>query len=1021
MTCLYFRGIHGFDGGQQNCIILSTAYGEYNLLKPSEEYTCIMGDFYERIRISKVTIEYLEEFHYLQPTYEDLLMVIKESSIPELDDMMMTEEMLHKHARYICDQVVSLEVDDEDEPPLITLPCMRELIKLFGIKFGKRQTKPKLQHKKKTAAASWTKATTTSLVRNTFEMFFSNQLEQQAEKDLVVRRKRCGICDTCQLPDCGKCSACRAMGKFGGSGKTKKACVQRNCPNMAVEQAEESDPEDEEEYRQLSEKNNSDSMEDGVPVKLTGAGVKNIQWVGEPVKSEMNKMYYEKVKINDLEVQIGDFVMVDTMSPSIPHLVTKITYMWKEAMTPKAGFFHGQVFFRASESVLGEVSDPREVFLADRCCNGAPLSSVLRLAYVEKREVPADWFNLGGVDDKDELLEDDGKNYYYQKFYDKLFARFEDLPSDPLCSNESRKHRFCPSCDRKSKKYALTIPKVINKVETKSESLKESNKSEWETVKWREFEFKKGGAVFLKPGTFKFKNMRNEDNPVKPKIDKVDETIYTEYYRKSDSNMRGSNVDTVEPFCVGYIDAVLARGEGPLVNPQDIYLKVNVLYRPENTSKEDYTADDLNMVYWSDEQREIQFSAVMGPCKLVHIDNIPEETTVAEWSAQDFNRFYFRQAYHKVEGKFMEAPESAKSIGNMGIKKGKLKGKGKGKGTKVETDQPTKVEEVKVKPLKTLDVFAGCGGLSEGLHQSGIAVSHWAIESMSAAARAYQLNNPKCTVYTEDCNTLLKGAMEGSTRSTEGHLLPQRGEVELLCGGPPCQGFSGMNRFNSREYSNFKNSLVASYLSYCDYYRPKYFILENVRNFVAFKKGMVLKLTLRCLLKMGYQCTFGVVQAGNYGVPQTRRRLIILASAPGYGLPLYPEPTHVFSRRACTLSVAIDGKRFISNIIWDESAPRRTCTIRDAMSDLPFVSNGAVKPEIEYGSSPVSHFQRMIRSKDPSARLRDHICKNMAPLIQARITRIPTTPGSDWRDLPNVAVTLSDGSRSKVRRALLLI
>lgn len=53
-----------------------------------------------------------------------------------------------------------------------------------------------------------------------------------------------------------------------------------------------------------------------------------------------------------------------------------------------------------------------------------------------------------------------------------------------------------------------------------------------------------------------------------------------------------------------------------------------------------------------------------------------------------------------------------------------------------------------------------------------------------------------------------------------------------------------------------QNSLVASYLSYCDYYRPKFFILENVRNFVSFKKSMVLKLTLRCLLKMGYQVSW---------------------------------------------------------------------------------------------------------------------------------------------------------------------
>ncbi len=131
----------------------------------------------------------------------------------------------------------------------------------------------------------------------------------------------------------------------------------------------------------------------------------------------------------------------------------------------------------------------------------------------------------------------------------------------------------------------------------------------------------------------------------------------------------------------------------------------------------------------------------------------------------------------------------------------------------------------------------------------------------------------------------------------------------MLCGGPPCQGFSGMNRFNSREYSQFKNSLVTSYISYCDYYRPRFFLLENVRNFVSFKKGMVLKLTLRCLIKMGYQCTFGVLQAGQYGVPQTRRRAIILAAAPGEVLPWYPEPTHCFSPRGVQLTVMVDDRK----------------------------------------------------------------------------------------------------------------
>ena len=67
-----------------------------------------------------------------------------------------------------------------------------------------------------------------------------------------------------------------------------------------------------------------------------------------------------------------------------------------------------------------------------------------------------------------------------------------------------------------------------------------------------------------------------------------------------------------------------------------------------------------------------------------------------------------------------------------------------------------------------------------------------------------------------------------------------------------------------------------------------------------------------------------VFQAGNFGVSQTRRRAFILAAAPGEKLPLFPEPTHVFSRRGCQLTVVVDDQKFISNSRWFYSAPYRT-------------------------------------------------------------------------------------------------
>ena len=171
--------------------------------------------------------------------------------------------------------------------------------------------------------------------------------------------------------------------------------------------------------------------------------------------------------------------------------------------------------------------------------------------------------------------------------------------------------------------------------------------------------------------------------------------------------------------------------------------------------------------------------------------------------------------------------------------------------------------------------------------------------------------------------------------------------------------------------------------------------------------------------------------------------------------------------------------QFQSNITRLSSAPYRTITVRDAMSDLPEIRNGASNDEISYNGDAISHFQRQVRDPivsvlfflfcagllcsciirygketngcfiqagikfvllltllsiskscelqcpillcfNPKMRgtqyqpvLRDHICKEMNPLVAVRMRYIPTAPGSDWRDLPNSIVRLSDGTYTK--------
>ncbi|KAK2119399.1 DNA (cytosine-5)-methyltransferase 1 [Saguinus oedipus] len=146
---------------------------------------------------------------------------------------------------------------------------------------------------------------------------------------------------------------------------------------------------------------------------------------------------------------------------------------------------------------------------------------------------------------------------------------------------------------------------------------------------------------------------------------------------------------------------------------------------------------------------------------------------------------------------------------------------------------------------------------------------------------------------------------------------------------------------------------------------------------------------------MGYQCTFGVLQAGQHGVAQTWRQAIILAAAPGEKLPLFPEPLHVFAPQTCQLSMVVDDKKFMNNITRLSLGPFRTITVRDMVSDLLEVRNGASALEISYNGEPQSWFQRQLRGIQYQPILRDHICKNMRALVAACMRHILLAPGSN--------------------------
>lgn len=128
--------------------------------------------------------------------------------------------------------------------------------------------------------------------------------------------------------------------------------------------------------------------------------------------------------------------------------------------------------------------------------------------------------------------------------------------------------------------------------------------------------------------------------------------------------------------------------------------------------------------------------------------------------------------------------------------------------------------------LRTLDIFSGCGGLSEGLHQAGVVSTKWAVEYEDEAAKAHKENHKDCTVFCNNSSVILQRAMSqhgylddccaceaavekaNALPSSIADQLPAPGDVDFVCGGPPCQGYSGMNRFNQGEWSMTQNSMV---------------------------------------------------------------------------------------------------------------------------------------------------------------------------------------------------------------------
>lgn len=287
--------------------------------------------------------------------------------------------------------------------------------------------------------------------------------------------------------------------------------------------------------------------------------------------------------------------------------------------------------------------------------------------------------------------------------------------------------------------------------------------------------------------------------------------------------------------------------------------------------------------------------------------------------------------------------------------------------------------------LTCIDLFAGAGGLTEGLREAGFS-SLYANEWIPQYAATFARNHPGVQVDSRD----IRDVDAGEIRKSLG-LEPR--ELDLVAGGPPCQGFS-INA-PKRSSDDYRNHLFLEYLKFVDEFRPRAVLIENVPGMVSFDGGGTLDAIVLALAQLGYGADVRVLYAPHFGVPQTRWRTVILGNREG-DLPegAFPTPTRVAPRR-----VNFTSRWRGQSIVQTQPTvplPEHT-SLHEAISDLPLLEAGQTYPDLgDYTCAPNSDYQKRLRVGSPG--VQNHQAARLGKINLDRLKYI--SQGGNWTNIP---------------------
>lgn len=259
--------------------------------------------------------------------------------------------------------------------------------------------------------------------------------------------------------------------------------------------------------------------------------------------------------------------------------------------------------------------------------------------------------------------------------------------------------------------------------------------------------------------------------------------------------------------------------------------------------------------------------------------------------------------------------------------------------------------------LNAIDLFSGCGGFSYGFEQAGINIK-LGVDNDIAALKTFEKNHKNSKALNLDLHD--SNSIKKITHELDGV------KVDIIIGGPPCQGFS---LTGTRDENDKRNTLFYSFFELAKKINPNAIVIENVPGFANLYGGKVKDEIYRLCKKMGYTCVHKEIYAPDYGVPQMRRRVFFVALKQEFGEFEFPIPRY---------------------------NPDNYITCEDAISDLPPLKDDLGEFQMPYKMKAESTFQIKMRKK--SKAIYNHEGTQHTDHVVSVISLVPE--GGNHKNLP---------------------